>query len=135
MAKYVLEWRQPGGRATRPFFVHRLAYAAGAGAARQIAEGLGDRAWHREFRVARGGLEVFTDLHAIQDWRVDEAALPLPSRHHIWHRDLRTDLAADRFVVALADVTGSAVAAGVLLRADADTLVRFARGSLRRPRL
>jgi hypothetical protein len=61
--------------------------------------------------------------------------LPQASPDHVWRQDLEKDLAADRFMHSVTGCTPPAIVAGVLRSADADTLVRFARSALQRPRL
>lgn len=135
MAKFTLEWRQVEQSPAGPWFAHRLAYAENGGAVQALAETIGDRAWAREFRLLRGGREVFTDLHAIQDWRPAVAELPEPARRHVWRRDLGRDLIADTFIDTIRKAVARAIAADVLLRADGDALLRFSLASLRRPSL
>lgn len=135
MAKFTLEWRQLEQDPQSSWFAHRLAYAPDVWAVQQLAEALGDRAWRREFRLLRGPLEVFTDLHQIQDWSRTEADMPGRSRQHVWRRDLERNLVADRFLDCLRKGLALATEAEVLLRAEADALLRFANSSLRRPSL
>jgi hypothetical protein len=135
MARFSLEWRQLEQGPLDSGFAHRLAYAPNCRVVQELAEALGDRAWRREFRLLKGTREVFTDLHRIQDWVRSAADLPEPSRRHIWRRDLERSLVADTFLDTLRKCLASATQAEVLLRTDADALLRFAHESLRRPSL
>ncbi len=135
MPSYKLEWRQFLGDGEDPAFLHRLMRAGSAAEVGRTAAALGDRAWRREFRVARGDRVVFTDLHRIEDWVISCDDLPSPAADHVWRSDLGRDLAADRFLHAVTGAAVPAVAAGVLPSDAADALVRFARRSLLRPRL
>lgn len=135
MAGFRLEWRRFRGEGANPVFLHRLGHASGIVGVARLASTVGDAAWRREFRVRRGDRDVYTDLHRIQDWVHAGTDLPDPSPLHIWRDDLRRDLVADRFLAAVRDGAERAAAAGVLSRADADTLLRFARSSVLRPRL
>lgn len=135
MARFTLEWRQLEKDPVGDWFAHRVAYADNGGAVRALAETIGDRAWAREFRLMRGGAEVFTDLHCILDWQPSATDLPGPSRRHVWRRDLQRDLVADTFLDTVRRAVVPAIAADVLLRADGDALLRFALASLRRPNL
>lgn len=135
MTVYRLEWRQFRGAEAQPPFLHRLKTARRPRDIVRMAEGLGDIAWAREFRISTGNRVVYTDLHALEDWVRSDAELPDPSRHHLWLGDLETDLIADVFLHALTTALEPPIARGVLSVDAGDALLRFVRRSLRRPRI
>ena len=135
MAKYSLQWRCGQAISDGLSFVHRIAYATSGRAVKDTAAAICDLAWKQEFLVSRGGKEVFTNLHQIARWMPDMADLPQPAPHHLWLHDLKRKLIADQFLDTIGKCVVPAVDADVLSSADARALVRFARTSLRRPRL